>query len=131
MAKFDDLTPEELGDLWSTAALVSPKLRSAFRAEAMTFAIQDGPAAGQTVPHVHIHMLPRSSNDFERNDEVYDRLDTTPMGREGDKDTKTIIDAQEERKPRSKEEMATESMMLRNLFVDFSQPIPNDEDLTS
>jgi bis(5'-adenosyl)-triphosphatase len=28
-------------------------------ATSLTFAIQDGPAAGQTVPHVHIHILPR------------------------------------------------------------------------
>ena len=36
---------------------------------------QDGPAAGQTVPHVHIHILPRHVNDFEKNDEVYDAID--------------------------------------------------------
>ena len=36
---------------------------------------QDGPAAGQTVPHVHIHVLPRKPGDFEKNDEVYDELD--------------------------------------------------------
>jgi bis(5'-adenosyl)-triphosphatase len=37
--------------------------------------LQDGPAAGQTVPHVHIHVLPRRPGDFEKNDEVYDELD--------------------------------------------------------
>ena len=44
-------------------------------AQALTFAIQDGPAAGQTVPHVHVHVLPRRLGDFERNDQVYDELD--------------------------------------------------------
>ena len=37
--------------------------------------MQDGPLAGQTVPHVHIHVLPRKKGDFERNDEVYDAID--------------------------------------------------------
>ena len=37
--------------------------------------LQDGPAAGQTVPHVHIHVLPRKFGDFEPNDKVYDAID--------------------------------------------------------
>ena len=31
--------------------------------------------AGQTVPHVHIHVLPRRRGDFEKNDDVYDAID--------------------------------------------------------
>jgi len=37
---------------------------------------QDGPQAGQTVPHVHIHIIPRKAGDFEKNDEIYDAVDT-------------------------------------------------------
>lgn len=36
--------------------------------------IQDGPQAGQTVPHVHIHILPRKTGDFDKNDEIYDAV---------------------------------------------------------
>ena len=39
--------------------------------------LQDGPAAGQTVPHVHIHVLPRKLGDFEPNDKIYDALDNS------------------------------------------------------
>ena len=35
---------------------------------------QDGPQAGQTVPHVHIHVIPRKKGDFEKNDEIYDAV---------------------------------------------------------
>lgn len=38
---------------------------------------QDGEAAGQSVPHVHIHCLPRKPGDFPRNDDVYEALDST------------------------------------------------------
>lgn len=37
--------------------------------------LQDGPAAGQTVQHVHVHVLPRKAGDFEHNDQVYDAID--------------------------------------------------------
>lgn len=38
----------------------------------MLLFFQDGAQAGQTVPHVHVHILPRKLGDFENNDEVYD-----------------------------------------------------------
>jgi len=38
---------------------------------------QDGPCAGQTVPHVHIHILPSKQGDFAKNDEVYDAIDAS------------------------------------------------------
>jgi len=68
------LTSEELCDLWRLAHACGPALESHFGASALTFAVQDGAAAGQTVPHVHIHLLPRRVGDFQRNDEVYDAV---------------------------------------------------------
>ena len=32
---------------------------------------QDGRDAGQTVEHVHIHIIPRRAGDFQQNDEIY------------------------------------------------------------
>jgi HIT domain len=37
--------------------------------------VQDGANAGQTVPHIHVHVLPRKLGDFEPNDKVYDAID--------------------------------------------------------
>ncbi|PPD90864.1 hypothetical protein GOBAR_DD12195 [Gossypium barbadense] len=72
--RFADLTVEETQDLWLTAQKIGGRLECFHKASSLTFTIQDGPKAGQTVPHVHIHILPRKDGDFERNDEIYDEL---------------------------------------------------------
>jgi len=76
VALFADLTPEEVTAMWMTAQKVGSMLKEEHHADALTLAIQDGEAAGQSVPHCHIHVLPRHFGDFKRNDQVYDELDS-------------------------------------------------------
>ncbi|KAG2614614.1 bifunctional bis(5'-adenosyl)-triphosphatase/adenylylsulfatase FHIT-like isoform X2 [Panicum virgatum] len=71
---------------------------------------QDGPEAGQTVPHVHIHVIPRKKGDFEKNDEIYDAIDVK------EKELKDKLDLDIERKDRSMEEMAHEANEYHALF---------------
>lgn len=50
--------------LVDTGARISQALyRSTLAPAAVHFAINDGPAAHQTVPHVHLHVLPRYAGD--------------------------------------------------------------------
>ncbi|CAL8357193.1 unnamed protein product [Gadus morhua 'NCC'] len=70
--RFRDLLPEEVADLFSTTQRVASLVERHFNASSLTISIQDGPEAGQTVKHVHVHILPRKVGDFERNDSVYD-----------------------------------------------------------
>ena len=67
----------------------------------LTFVIQDGKEAGQTVEHVHVHIMPRRGGDFKRNDQIYDDLER--------------VDA-DNRKPRTAQEMADEASELAKLF---------------
>lgn len=66
--------------MWQTAQRVGAALEAHHGAAALTLAIQDGPSAGQTVPHVHVHVLPRRPGDFERNDDVYPALEKQEEG---------------------------------------------------
>lgn len=47
-------------------------------AGSFTVAVQDGAEAGQTVPHVHVHVIPRVKGgaDQDRPDELYERMAT-------------------------------------------------------
>jgi bis(5'-adenosyl)-triphosphatase len=122
--KFTQLSMEEVADLWQLAKVVGGELESHAQAlfyekggekkegdiaMSLTLCIQDGPQAGQTVPNVHIHILPRKEGDFENNDEVYDAID------DGEKSLSKQLD-NEERKDRTPKEMHEEAHMLRKLF---------------
>ncbi|KEH34535.1 bis(5'-adenosyl)-triphosphatase [Medicago truncatula] len=109
--RFVDLTADETSDLWLTAQKVGRQLESYHKASSLTLAIQDGPQAGQTVPHVHIHVVPRKGGDFKNNDEIYDAMD------EKEKELKEKLDLDKERKDRSLEEMSQEAEEYRKLFL--------------
>ncbi|CAN6344238.1 unnamed protein product [Urochloa humidicola] len=108
--RFADLSSDETSDLWVAAKEVGVRLEQYHKASSLTFAIQDGPQAGQTVPHVHIHVIPRKKGDFEKNDEIYDAIDVK------ERELKEKLDLDIERKDRSMEEMAHEANEYRALF---------------
>ncbi|KAK4782062.1 hypothetical protein SAY86_016164 [Trapa natans] len=118
--RFVDLTAEETSDLWFSAKNVGSQLEIFHKASSLTFTIQDGPEAGQTVPHVHIHILPRKANDFERNDEIYDAID------DNEKEIKQVLNLDKERKDRSFNEMVQEADEYRKLFLDIDRLLWNN-----
>ncbi|XP_078065658.1 bis(5'-adenosyl)-triphosphatase isoform X2 [Mustelus asterias] len=69
--RFRDLRPEEVTDLFHTSQKVATVVEQHFKVTSLTITVQDGPEAGQTVKHVHVHILPRKKGDFSRNDDVY------------------------------------------------------------
>lgn len=103
--RFRDLRPEEISDLFNTVQRVSNVVETHFCGTSLTISIQDGPDAGQTVNHVHVHILPRRCGDFERNDQIYEDL------QEHDKEGQDSPD-----KWRSEDEMEREAALLRKYF---------------
>lgn len=91
--------------------------------------LQDGKAAGQSVPHVHFHILPRKfKGDFysDNNDAIYPALERSEGALPSELQTLTLlrnsdvqplkVDADEHRPPRTIEEMEKEAEWLGGFF---------------
>jgi diadenosine tetraphosphate (Ap4A) HIT family hydrolase len=61
-------------DFFQTACLVQKVTEKIYNSTSSTVTVQDGIDAGQTVKHVHCHVMPRKPGDFEQNDNIYVEL---------------------------------------------------------
>ncbi|KAF6742794.1 hypothetical protein DFP72DRAFT_804103, partial [Ephemerocybe angulata] len=55
-------------------------IQHVYSADAPTIACQDGPAAGQSVPNVHFHILPRKAQDDRFSEDKYAIYPELKMG---------------------------------------------------
>ena len=60
---FFNLTAEEKLDLLGLLETAKAGVDAEFNPDSFNIGINDGPAAGQTVPHLHIHLIPRYTGD--------------------------------------------------------------------
>ncbi|KAI0651660.1 diadenosine hydrolase [Trametes meyenii] len=116
-----DLKNDELAALMTSVQHVAKVIERVYGADGLTIACQDGKAAGQTVPHVHFHLLPRKLQGdlFARNDDVYPALERSEGGLpEALRQVPQAlqVDADEDRKPRTLDEMEKEARWLQSFF---------------
>ena len=113
-----ELSESEVSDLYKAVHRIGPVIEARYHAGALNIATQDGPLAGQSVPHVHVHILPRGGKkdrfQGNKNEALYEELEEQKLGDEFAKDA--------ERRPRSVEEMATEAKELSELFEEEERP---------
>ncbi|KAF7509225.1 hypothetical protein GJ744_008285 [Endocarpon pusillum] len=82
-SRLTQLSASQTTDLFHTVRRLTPTLTRLYSAQAFNIAIQDGAAAGQSVPHLHVHVIPRSEGDMDARgggDRVYEVLE---KGRRG------------------------------------------------
>jgi diadenosine tetraphosphate (Ap4A) HIT family hydrolase len=63
VASLFDLPDAEQVAIWKLVALVRDKLASNLQPDGFNVGVNDGPAAGQTVLHAHVHVIPRRVGD--------------------------------------------------------------------
>jgi len=65
ISSYFECTDDERLELWSLVEQVKTLLDSVFEPDGFNIGINIGAAAGQTVPHMHIHVIPRYSGDMD------------------------------------------------------------------
>lgn len=62
-SRFTESPCQELSHMMEVAKKVDLKMREALKAEGTNIMINNDPASGQEVPHLHIHVIPRYKDD--------------------------------------------------------------------
>ena len=65
VSSYFECTDDERLELWSLVEQVKTLLESEFEPDGFNIGINIGAAAGQTGPHMHIHVIPRYSGDMD------------------------------------------------------------------
>jgi len=69
-----ELSEDELGEMMVFARKITAVLKTVFNCDGFDWTIQDGIAAGQTIPHLHLHIIPRKALDMPAGTEWYSKI---------------------------------------------------------
>ena len=72
---------EESVDYMHTLQLIHKFIQKVYKADSLNLAIQDGPESGQSVPHLHTHIIPRHKGDGY-GDLIHTMLESKDLERE-------------------------------------------------
>lgn len=67
----NELSETEIAELFIFTRKITDWLNTYYKTVAFDWSLQDGIAAGQTIPHMHIHIVPRKQNDLGTSNEWY------------------------------------------------------------
>ena len=62
-SKFADMNSEDVTSLFEAARKITAAVEKASLADGSNIGINNGEAAGQEIPHVHVHVIPRRKGD--------------------------------------------------------------------
>jgi len=58
-----ELTPKKIGPFFDAVQKITNNLKKGLSPDGFTIGINQGEASGQTIPHLHVHIMPRFQND--------------------------------------------------------------------
>lgn len=94
-----EFTDSELSELMVFSRNVLTILIKVFKAEAFNWTIQEGAQAGQTISHLHLHLIPRKRNDLSNPGNWYpellrsesERIESEPRRRLTEDETRDVV----------------------------------------
>lgn len=127
--RLKDLTDEESIDYMRSIQTVHRFIEHAYKADSLNIAIQDGPEAGQSIPHLHTHIIPRHRTN-NMGDAIYQRMESPSQDIEDSlsefherkmakRKNKFVAKPDAERTNRTFEEMCKEAEWLSKEFTKF------------
>jgi bis(5'-adenosyl)-triphosphatase len=69
-----ELSNDELSEMMVFARKITAVLKTVFNCDGFDWTIQDGVSAGQTVPHLHLHIVPRKPHDLPESNKWYSKI---------------------------------------------------------
>lgn len=69
-----DLKEEEISNFFFFARKITAFLCEVFKSDAYDWSLQEGTEAGQSIDHLHLHIIPRKPDDLGENGEWYGLL---------------------------------------------------------
>ncbi len=70
-----ELSEDEISTFFSFARKVTGFLTQTYAADAYDWSLQEGEAAGQSVEHLHLHIIPRNPGDLPEGEDWYIQLE--------------------------------------------------------
>jgi bis(5'-adenosyl)-triphosphatase len=70
-----DLSEDEISAFFSFARKVTSFLTKHYKSDAYDWSLQEGESAGQSVDHLHLHIIPRNPGDLPEGEDWYVKLE--------------------------------------------------------
>lgn len=80
-----DCPDDVLGHLMKVAKIIDAKQRKALGSHGSNIIINNDPASGQEVPHIHVHVIPRFEGDGRKYFALHDKYDDGEMAKYGER----------------------------------------------
>lgn len=80
-----DCPDDVLGHLMKVAKIIDAKQRKALGCQGSNIIINNDPASGQEVPHIHVHVIPRFDGDGRKYFALHDKYDDGEMAQYGER----------------------------------------------
>lgn len=130
--RFGDLSAAESQDYMRSLQIVQGLIKHVYKADSLNLAIQDGPESGQSVPHLHTHIIPRFKSD-RFDDSIHKQLERSDLAAAYEEFFARKLEFQnspgfvstpdEDRHPRTQEEMAKEAAWLQQEVAKYQETL--------